>query len=621
MSMMEDGLFPNRAKDQISAIQRMRDEGTKWRNQWGANWDRNVAIVRGDLWPDKAAKPQFLANLISPAVRRKAGLLVESKPGIDIRPRKSGLQATADVLKKTATAILDEQNAQSIWETLSYFLAAFGCGFVKVTYDPHADFGLGSIVIRPVDPRLMCVDPNFTQAVDLWDCSYMIESCLVDWAWVRKRFPRTSKDIVPNADVALETNETHQLSWYDRQLDRLKKLANKTDAAVPRVMLQQAWVKDMREDEDGNLIYPGGRRIFITSDDVILNPSDDPDDDIYGQANPHWDGLWPYVMLDNEPDLDHPFGHPEAEALRKMNEAFNAVGHNVVKTLVKNIGWVIADRGAIETETLQDLKDLEEMVIESAPGRKVDRVPPPQPTTTNIQFMTLIQALIDVYSGLSDGGAAAGGKGRSEVRSGTQLEGLQQAGQVLIRAQARRFEMCIERVGTLLNSRIFQYMTDDRILVYVDDGQVKTFDFQKQQLTQEIKRLAEQEEETRAQDEMQDRLAEGMTLEESIVQPEVTPEKIAQKTRGAWKLFRFKVLPFSTLASTKVQRAAILEQLAEQMAIPQSMVVQEAGFENWQELLQEALQEMAMKQQLMKKFGVEPPPPSGGAKKKPGQKK
>jgi hypothetical protein len=221
-----------------------------------------------------------------------------------------------------------------------------------------------------------------------------------------------------------------------------------------------------------------------------------------------------------------------------------------------------------------------------------------------------------MYSGLNDG--AMQGKGRVELRSAPQLEGLQQAAQVLIRAQARRFEGMIERVGTLLISRIFQYMNDSRLMVYVDEGKIKTYDFQKKQLRDEMIKLAAEDARERASEETNANLAEGISLEKAVVKAEMTAEDIEEKIRGAWKLFWFKVAPYSTLASTKVQRAAMLNELAQQMAVPQSMITQEAGFDNWQELMQQALQEVAMKQQLMQKLGVQPPEPpkKGGQKKK-----
>ena len=602
--------FPDNIDEQVSKLKRMREEGLGWRDTYGANWDRNVSTMRGDLWPDKASRPLFLANIISPAIRRKAGLLTEAQPGIDIRPTKKGLQVTADVLKHTIQAIWSEQNVSMGLETLANYLAAFGCGFWKITYDPSADFGAGNICITDVDPRLVVIDPTIRRAVDLWQAQYIIEDSVVPFAWVKKRFPKTAGKVEPDVNIKYETNDTHKISWYSRIRERIKKQANPSDSAIPRCYLQQFWVADWTTDKDGNLAYPGGRRIWLTGDDVVLNPSTDPTDTIYGQNNPNWDGLFPYLMLDNEADLDHPFGHAEVEALRKINEAFNAVGHMTTRTMIKNVPWVIADQGSIPAATIQDLKELEEVVVEKAPGRNVERQPPTQPTTTNLDFMRLMITLVEMSAGLNDG--AMQGKGRVELRSAPQLEGLQQAAQVLIRAQARRLENMLERAGQLLISRIFQFYTDDRLMVYNDGDKLKQYDMQKEQLRGEILAMAKAASEEEAVEETNENLAEGMSLAKGVVEPELTPEKILDHMHGAWKLFRFKVIPFSTLSSNKTQRAAMLMQLAEQGIVPMSMVAQEAGFDNPEELMAQAAKEMQAKQQMG--FPAPEPKKKGGKK-------
>jgi hypothetical protein len=78
-------------------------------------------------------------------------------------------------------------------------------------------------------------------------------------------------------------------------------------------------------------------------------------------------------------------------------------------------------------------------------------------------------------------------------------------------------------------------------------------------------------------------------------------------------LFRFKVIPFSTLSSNKIQRAAMLTQMAQEGAIPMSMVVKEAGFDNPEELMQQAAKEMQMKQQMG--FPMPEPKKGKGGKK------
>jgi hypothetical protein len=604
--------FPTDSAGQIEALGKMRSEGERWRNNWGKDWDRNVAVVRGDLWPDTSTKPLFLANLISPTVKRKAGLLVEAKPGIEVRPRRSGLGISAQVLKQTIAALMDEHNVSMTWEIMALYLAGFGCGFWKIGYDPLANYEMGDVVMPDVDPRLMLVDPIVRRATNLWQAQYIGEESVVPYSWVQRMFPKIAHEVEPGVNVSYESNDTHKVSWFERMIDKIRKKAGATDVtddAVPRVYLQTWWIADYSTDSNGDRIYPGGRRIFLTGDDKILNPSNNPKDLKYGQANPYWDGLWPYVMLDSYPDLDHPFGQDEVTQLRKINEPFNAVGHMTTRTMVKNIPWIILDQGSVDAQTVQDIKELEEVIIEKTPGRTVERNPPTQPTAANIQFMQYMQALMELSSGLNDG--ALQGKGRVEQRSGVQLEGLMQQAQILIRAQARRFENMIERGGQLLVSRIFQYFTTDRILTYIDNNQIKDYEFQKEQLRNEIVQLAQKAEDERALEETKENMAAGRALKNALVQSNLTEEKILTAVRGAWKLYRFKVLPFSTLASTKIARSQLLQQLAGSFAIPQSMVTKEAGFENAEELRIQAVKEF----QEGLALGVPPPTPPKGSKK------
>jgi hypothetical protein len=266
---------------------------------------------------------------------------------------------------------------------------------------------------------------------------------------------------------------------------------------------------------------------------------------------------------------------------------------------------------------MQDLKELEEIIIEKTAGRNVQRVPATMPGTVNIQFMQMAQGLVDFILGFSDPQSGAGGKGRAEVRSMPQFEGLQQASQTLIRSQARRLEAFIERVGMKMISRYFQFYTDDRIMVYVDGDEVKQFELEKATLTKEIVALAQAQIENEQVTMTQDKAEEtGKSLEKSIVlmTAEEQSEVIETHIRGAWKLFRFKIIPFSSLSSTRMQRAMLLQQLVAAGAIPMDMMLKELGFENAEELVQKALEEKAKVAQLYKQMGLPPP-----GEKPPGQ--
>src|SRR5882757_2072848 len=145
--------FPDDPDKAISFLNRLDEEGATWRDKWSTRWEPNIQIARGDCWPDKDVNPLFMANLISAALDRLAGLTVETKPAINIGVRKAGLIATGDIIRAVVEAGWDEQSVQMMNETLSGFLQAVGCGYAKIVWNPDADYGNGDIEISPRDPR------------------------------------------------------------------------------------------------------------------------------------------------------------------------------------------------------------------------------------------------------------------------------------------------------------------------------------------------------------------------------------------------------------------------------------------------------------------------------------
>jgi hypothetical protein len=67
----------------------------------------------------------------------------------------------------------------------------------------------------------------------------------------------------------------------------------------------------------------------------------------------------------------------------------------------------------------------------------------------------------------------------------------------------------------------------------------------------------------------------------------------------------FKIIPGSSLAATKIQRAQLAMQLAQGAMLPRRDVLIEAGYDNPDEKLQQAHEEL-------QKFGPPPSPPKKG---------
>lgn len=585
-------------------LDKIDTEARRWVEVWSSNWDRNADLLRNRRKSWEPA-PVFSARLTIPAVLRKANLLVECKPTMDVKPRKNGFQKSANVLKHAIMAGWDEQGVQMELEMLAMYVECFGCGYFGIDYDPD-DAG---IHVRAIDPRLMKVDPAVVKAYQLAKAQYVIEQQIVPLGWVHKRFPERAKEVDADShlNLAAASDETfHKISWYQRILGRMTQQAVDY-GAIPRVVLNTYWIVD--DEGDG-----GYRRIFRTGDGIILNPNPKK------QSNPYFDQMHPYEMLDSEADMDAPFGHSEVERLAKIDEPFNRITNLYAKNMLRNVPWIIADANALDQETLQDLKEREEVVVEKSAGRNVERTPAPAPAAAELQFLEMLKGLVDEFTGTKEGGMPGGGKGRVEVRSEPQLQGLQMQGMTLIRGQARRLEAFLERVGSKWISRLFQFIPDDQIMVYIDGDELKEFDFQKSHLMEEIIKDAHATAAAKQANYINEELEDGRKLSERLLKEapegEADAEAILDATKQAWRKFRFKIVPGSSLIQVKLQRAALLEQLAQQGRIPGSMVVEEAGFDNPEELEALALKEMQHRQQM----GF-PPPGDAGKDKNKGKKK
>ena len=611
---MATNFLPTTTDDLIAFLSKLDEEAKTWKGVWDKRWERNVSALRNEMKFTTDMEPMFYAPIIGPSIKRKAGMLVENKPVFDVKVRKKGLMATAETLKRLAFASWDEQKIPMALESLAYHLGAFGNGLFKITYDEEADYGNGDLIIICVDPRMVYLDPACSKATDVGipaNCSYIREDSVVSVSWVQKKFPAVADKVQPDNLLTFSTDETrHSISYFKRMMDKFRGGDHAPESAIPRCLLKEYWINDGVTD--------GGRHIFVVNNALVCNPAKKD------QLNPYFDKLWPYEMLDNEPDMDHPWGHAEVDAIRKIDEAFNRIGHHFVRAIVRNVPWNIFDANSVAPETVQDLKELEEVIIEKTAGRQVQRVPATMPTTVNLQFMQAAQGLVDFILGFSDPQSGAGGKGRAEVRSMPQFEGLQQASQTLIRSQCRRLESFIERVGMKMISRYFQFYTDDRIMVYIDNDQIQQFDFEKQMLTKEIVNLArsviEDQEAAAAQEALDNGTEPANAIDASRLPEDERMEIIEKHVQGAWRLFRFKIVPFSSLSSSKTQRAMLLQQLVGIGALPMGMLLKELGFENPDELAHRAIEEKAKILAMYKELGV-PPPGSEQPKKGGGHKK
>lgn len=601
-------------------------------------WEKSIRLYKSGQpeAPKEGTRDyaQFRNNIIRPAADRKGSTLVENKPEIEILPLTNGYTKCTDALTRIIRADWEPIGMQAALDDIGNFLQILNCYFIELGWDPNANYGMGSIVASPVDPRQTLVDPSMIRSRDLSrTAQYMRVRTVVPLYTVAELYPGITKDLKPcNKILATEADQqrpTGLVGALGRATQRWAGKPIHRDPPIERVQLDTYWFRDPRTERTrastlretgGEPIYPGGRCVVRANDDLICLKDGFSEGALREETqNPYYDGEWPYEMIDNVPDIDQAWGRDELCAMRWIQNTFDKIGNTTVQTMLDNAKpFILAPKNAMDIATVNTLQELNHIVLQYTAGRgDVTRQPSPIPTGVYFQLMQMCQAMIDLSMGLSDSGPP---KGRVEARSNDMLEGLQTMGQVLIRGQARRLEQMLERIGTKWISRIFQFMTMDRLMWYVGPKETEKYAFERAKLTDEILDVALQRVQQQHTKQQEQEAGEVPEVVIPNTQPTPPPKFLDNNQnlaaiKGAYRGFRFHVKPLSSLSNTRRAQAAELASLNAQALVPGHMVLEKLGYNNAKDLTVEAVEEARERAALGVPALMQPPGGKKGKKK------
>ncbi len=576
----------------LTLLERLESEGSESKKGFNDRVKENLGQVRGPAqWKMPGRKPYFLYNVIAENIENKVGKLSEVKPKLFILPQRNGLSGVADVIKTGVDYVWSEDSVTTKLERCAFFGAEMGAATVEVRWNQDLRFGQGEIEVFIRDPRQVIIDSSIKDAADIHKAEYVITEDVEVLEIAQALYGGRGALLIPDPNLSIMKNEDVSTQGQVKTaLSHLRKKGSQgRGLAIPRTAIKTYWVTDRRksrhdkgrfpildgvtETAPGNRVpFPGGRKIVVgraESGPIIL-------EDTY---NKYWDGMWPIDLLAWNIDLETIWGPDDVQRQIKIQEAINRLGDATVGNTLKNsiIRWMI-DRGAMDpTEAKKFAHDGAEVTYKN-PGREVTQtIPAPFPP----EVLQLIPFLIDLAKrniGVLDPQIQ---KQMPSIVTGPAIEGLQLANEGGIRTVARRMEEFVMRFGQKIISRIFQYWTADRPLHFVGDtGEWRDFEFQRSQL---------------------------------LIMPDPKtnkprPRSIAE-LQTAFRDFRLKVQPGSSLAITRVQRRQELFDGFKAGGVRLSKVMEEMGIENPEEEMEKAKQER-------EKFGLDLEEPDGRKKQK-----
>lgn len=546
--------------DLIKFLNKLDEESEDTKKDFDKRVNENLDLMRGKQWK-LSRNPYFLYNIIESAVEDKIGKLSETRPTIRIMPIRNGLEAPSDMIHKAISSIWDRRKIEYRTERLALYGVLCGAVFVGTPWNSDLEQGLGDIDFIVKDPRMVGTDRAIVQADQTDMGEYVIIEDTFPLDLVKARYPGRAADLKP-AERTIGIETPRAMTAGERIKAAGKKMFGRGErpaSVIPRTWIREYYVQDRRRsiDDDGvvpmvrgltestqdkGIPFPGGRRILRAGNTILK--------DTY---NPFWDGYYPVDMLSWKMDLESVWGPDEVQAVKRLQDAINRLGDAYTKTaIINSVVRMILDSGALSPDERNKLSNTIGEIIEKAPGRELSYQVPPLLAADVVSFIKQCMEWAREKIGVVQSPAQ---KDLPSIVTGPAIEGLQLMVETPIRTSARRIEEFYQRVGQKLISRVFQFYTSDRLLQLIGPSKEwMSFEFVRRNL---------------------------------IVDGEGNPRS-QEDIRKAYKDFYFAVEPGSSLAITRVQRAMLKMQLAENGWLHPKEVLEEAGFKNPEEKLQEA---------------------------------
>jgi hypothetical protein len=223
-------------KKTCSLVDKHFAEAKKYRENFEEEWKECEEFYNGNHWKDKN---RTFKNLIFPIIEQEAAVLVENLPGIDVLARKEELEDAAKVLESAIHFTLENQNA--VLKDVMSIKAALktGNGFQYVDFDPDAENGQGSVVLKVVPWKHVYIDPA---AIDLDEASFVGIKFPTRTAEVKRRFPQFADKIKANKSSENDGSSFGMRENRDNQRD-----GGSTEDRYKlddMCTLEEAWLRD-----------------------------------------------------------------------------------------------------------------------------------------------------------------------------------------------------------------------------------------------------------------------------------------------------------------------------------------------------------------------------------------
>ena len=521
----------------LKMLDAIADEAQRVKDHWVKDVDltRDLDLYRGKL-KGNADDRYFDCNFVGAFIDRMVAQLTDNRPIIRLENRKAGISKVARSVEKVIQCVWDESKVQRGLFKLANNAAVNRSAGLYTGFDTETD----TPVVELLRIAQVLVDPNVVESGQLDSAEYVRIERVMPLAEIRAKFPGRGSLVKSDVNISQIGQEPKKRT---SMLDGLRSTTTTRDT-IPRARVYEWFIQDRATSDTGDRLFPSYRRI-ICSDDVVL----------WDGPNPFWDGRIPVDWFDWMVDPEHIWGHGESARLRKMQLAFNQLIDGLIENqLLTNIISIVGDADSLPPEMWKKLQNIKSSLLLQKKNRNSTlTVQPPQPFGQDkIQIARSIFTYAQLLTGVTD---VTLGDAPGSLQSGLAIEGLQEGANLMTRARASRLEDLMNRVGQKLISRVFQFVTSDRVFTMVGP-------------TAEA-------------------VAYAMARSELFINDKGQPMTQADQ-RDALRFMRFSVIPGSSAPGSRLARARMMAELVKLGAASRRDVLQAADFQDPDDMLKRA---------------------------------
>lgn len=461
----------------VKTLFQQAKDGRQRRVEW---WRRAYQMVHNRTWaPTREIwMPSPTASEIYPIVAALVGWMTDQRPMLYLTPAADPGVPVYDMMSSVGRDLekaleANWNNTQAVtqveaalWDTL-----IFGTGFLKSTWNPALEGGLGDAEMVRVDPWRFYPDP---QGTSMDTCNYFIEARDMSLQELDRRWPGSSRLVREQSVAGAENIDRKPLLGSNQSRYPLANPAG-LNGNAPRyglpgggrqsvgdiydrgVTVYEAWIREHSSekwtDEDGrerDAVDDHWRVYVVAGNAVIMEAAAT---EIYGH------GRHPYSRLVSQ-DMGEFWGIALVDHLIPLQLALNrllAAAQQHAELTGNPVLLEDARSGITRTQVINRPGQR----VQKATGSDVKWLDPPPLSPVVMQLIEFYQNQMERVSGLSAivRGMAPTGRNAQGV-----LDSVQEAAFVRVRAALRNLEVTLREAGTLNASLIAEFYTQPRIL-------------------------------------------------------------------------------------------------------------------------------------------------------------